>query len=320
MMIAAVGLAAYCLLDVAMSALVAIAWRSRAIAPINLPPATRTHRLFVLRMLPVIFATLITLAIVLPAFIAYEPVQSNEPIGPALVILAVAALTQLAAGLSSAAWRAALTFRIERQLLRRTIRVSGRGTLETVIVDSPKAFVALVGVFRPRLIASASVIDSCSDAEVGTIVAHERGHLQARDNLRRWLMSTVPDMLRWTRIDREIVDAWHHAAEDAADDAATGADPEARASLAALLLKVVRLVPRSQWPAAIVSPFVEADHGLERRVRRLLKDERELPAPLAVAPLAAMAVIVVASIGILASPAALEWIFDVFEGLVAFGR
>ena len=192
--------------------------------------------------------------------------------------------------------------------------------LQTVIVDSPEPFVALVGVFRPRLIASANVIDSCNEAEVDTIVAHERGHLQARDNLRRWLMATVPDMLRWTSIDREIVDAWHHAAEDAADDAATGSDPEARASLAALLLKVVRLAPRSEWPAAIVSPFVENDQGLERRVRRLLKDEREEPAPLALKPLAAMGFIVVASIGILASPAALEVIFDVFEGIVAFGR
>jgi Zn-dependent protease with chaperone function len=320
MMIAAVGLAAYCLLDVALSALVAIAWRSRAIAPINLPPATRAHRLFILRMLPAVTATLVTLAIVLPAFITNEPVQSSEPIGPALVVLAVAALTQLAAGVSSAAWRAALTFRIERQLRRRTLRVSDHDTLETVVVDSPQPFAALVGVFSPRLIASASIIDACDEAEVGAIVAHERGHLQARDNLRRWLMSTVPDMLRWTPIDREIVDAWHHAAEDAADDAATGSDPRARANLAALLLKVVRLAPRSEWSSAIVSPFVEDDHGLERRVRRLLKDEREEPAPLALMPLAAMGVIVVASLGILASPAALEIIFDVFEGIVAFGR
>jgi len=320
MMIAAVGLAAYCLLDAAISTLVAIAWRSRAIAPIDLPPATRARRLFALRLLPAVIAALLTLAIVLPAFMAYEPVQSSEGIGPALVILAIAALTQLAAGASSALWRAALTFRIERQLRRCTLRVSDRDQLETVIVDSPVPFVALVGVFRPRLIASANVMDSCDAAEVGHIVAHERGHLQARDNLRRWLMSSMPDMLRWTSIDREIVDAWHHAAEDAADDAATGSDPEARADLAALLLKVVRLTPHRAWPAAIVSPFVEDDHGLERRVRRLLKEEREEPAPLALMPLAAMGCIVAASITILASPAALEVIFDVFEGLVAFGR
>jgi hypothetical protein len=56
-------------------------------------------------------------------------------------------------------------------------------------------------------------------------------------------MASLPDLLRWTPMHREIVDAWHHAAEDAADDATTGGEAMARAELAALLLKVVRLAP-----------------------------------------------------------------------------
>lgn len=320
MMIAAVALAAYCLLDVAISALVATAWRTRAVAPIDLPPRTRARRLFALRMAPAAIATLVTLAVVIPAFTIYEPVQSSEAIGPALAILVIAAVIQIAAALSSAYRRAAATSRIERQLEHCALRVDDRLAAATMIVDSAVPFVALVGLFRPRVIASASVMDCCDAAEVDTIIAHERGHLQSRDNLRQWLMSSMPDTLRWSAIHREIADAWHHASEDAADDAATGGDAEARANLAALLLKVVRLAPRCAWPDAVVSPFVEDDHGLERRVRRLLKDEREEPAPLAMVPLAAIGLLGVAVVGVLASPAAMEIVFDIFEGLVAFGR
>ena len=136
-------------------------------------------------------------------------------------------------------------------------------------IESPAPIVALVGVFAPKLIAARTVIESCTIEELTAIVAHERGHLQARDNLKRWLMACAPDALRWTPIHQEIAAAWHDAAEDAADDVATRGDERARANLAALLVKIARLTPGAAWPAATVSPFVEND-GLDRRVRRLL--------------------------------------------------
>ena len=179
--------------------------------------------------------------------------------------------------------------------------------------------VALVGVFAPKLIASRTVVDACTRRRDRGIVAHERGHLDARDNLKRWIMASLPDVLRWTPIHREIVDAWHHAAEDAADDAATGGEAVARAELAALLLKIVRLAPAPAWNAAVVSPFVE-HHGLERRVRRLLQPELEPPAPLAIVPMLALTATVVAMLAAISSPATLKAIFDAFEHLVAFGR
>jgi hypothetical protein len=49
-------------------------------------------------------------------------------------------------------------------------------------------------------------------------------------------------------------------------------------------------------------------------------DERETPAPLAAMPLAILALLAAACLGVLASPRALEVVFDVFEALVAFGR
>src|SRR5688500_13374191 len=91
-------------------------------------------------------------------------------------------------------------------------------------IDSVAPIVALVGAFRPRLFAARSVIEACTGGDLAVIVAHERGHLHSRDNLKRWLMACLPDALRWMPMHHEIVAAWHDAAEDAADDAATPGD------------------------------------------------------------------------------------------------
>ena len=57
--------------------------------------------------------------------------------------------------------------------------------------------VAVVGVRRPKLIIARVVLDACSTEELRAILAHEQGHLDRRDNLRRLLMSVAPDVLAW---------------------------------------------------------------------------------------------------------------------------
>ena len=318
-MIVSVALAAYCLLDLAISAFVAVLWRTRAMAPADLPPSVRARRLMLLRLAPSISATLITIAVVTPAFAIFEPHYAGEAAGPALLLLAVAALAQIVAALARAIRSLMLTATVERQWLRGSSTLDVAGSMPVFAIDSPSPIVALVGVFAPKLIAARSIIDACTSEEVACIVAHERGHLRSWDNTKRWVMASLPDALSWTPIHREMLDAWHHAAEDAADDAATSGEEMARTELAALLLKVVRLAPQPQWECAIVSPFVE-ERGLERRVRRLLKPELEPPAPLAIVPMVAVTSIVIAMLAALASPDALEAIFKAFETLVALGR
>jgi Zn-dependent protease with chaperone function len=316
--IAAVGLAAYALLDLLLSVLVAILWRTRAIAPSDLPPNVRARRLLQLRFVPSAGAAMITLGIITPAFAIHEPAGQDEAMGPALALLSLITLCQLGASLFVAARSAYLTQRLERNWLRSASRLEA-GDMPAFVIDSPSPIVALVGVFSPKLLAARTIVDACSPAELASIIGHEQGHLQAGDNFKRWLMAALPDTLRWTPIHKEIVSAWHLAAEDAADDTATAGDATARAELAALLLKVIRLAPRPLWDVAVVSPFVEND-GLDRRVRRLLRPELEPPAPLALAPLIAIVAIVIAGVAALASGDAREAIFQALERLVAFGR
>lgn len=319
LIIVSVALAAYCLLDLAISAFVAILWRTRAVAPADLPPHVRARRLMILRLTPSVSAALITVTVVTPAFAIFEPHYEGETAGPALLLLAFTALSQIAFALFRATRSLVLTRAFERRSLQSSAVLDVGRRMPAFSIDSPSPIVALVGVFTPKLIASRSVINACSAEDIACIVAHERGHLKSRDNLKRWVMASLPDALHWSPIGREMIDAWHHAAEDAADDAATGGEEVARTELAALLLKIVRIAPQPQWQSAVVSPFVEG-HGLERRVRRLLKPELEPPAPLAIVPMVAVTLITAALLAALASREALEAIFKAFEGLVAFGR
>jgi beta-lactamase regulating signal transducer with metallopeptidase domain len=315
------ALSTYCLLDLAVSVLVAIIWRTRAMAPTDLPPIVRARRLLQLRLVPGVAAGAITLLVALPAFAMFEPTDVEENIGPLFVLLAVGALAQWIIAIVIAARSIWLTRRVELDWLRRSRAIEARQSagLRAFAIESSSPMVALVGVFAPKLIASTSVVNACTAGEIACIAGHERGHFDARDNLKRWIMASLPDMLRWTPMHHEIVDAWHHAAEDAADDATTRGEPIARAELAALLLKVVRLAPAPSWNAAVISPFVE-QHGIDRRIRRLLQPELEPPAPLAIIPLIAVTAISIAMLAALSSAAALQLIFNTIEDLVAFGR
>jgi Zn-dependent protease with chaperone function len=239
--------------------------------------------------------------------------------GPVLMVLAITTLFQLGTAVVRGTRSLAATARIERDWLRTSSPLPVDAVMPAFVIESYSPILALVGVFSPKLVAAKTIVDACSAEELARVVGHERGHLVARDNFKRWLMASLPDTLRWMPIHSEIVEAWHHASEDAADDATTGGDPVARAELAALLLKVVRLAPQPLWQSAIVSPFVERD-GLERRVRRLVQPDLEPPAPLAIVPMLAVAAIAIGALAVVSSPVALELIFEAFERLVAIGR
>lgn len=320
-LIVVVTLSAYALLDLAVSLLVALIWRTRAVAAADLPPTVRARRLLQLRLVPSVTATLLTLLVITPAFALFEPPHAKEEVGPVIEILVALAVLQLGRAVIGAARSVVTTRRIEREWLRSSTPIDAERAagLRAFVIDTAAPMVALVGVFSPKLIASKSVIDACSREEIESIVGHERGHFDARDNVKRWLMASLPDMLRWTRIHHEIVEAWHHAAEDAADDASTGGHAAARAELAALLLKIVRLTPTPSWRTAVVSPFV-GENGLERRVRRLLKPELEPPAPIALVPVVAVAAIAVMIAAAVTSPDTMEGIFVTIERVIAFRR
>src|SRR5215469_9716790 len=79
-------LAAFAVCNVALSAVSALWWRAAA------GRVSASRDLLALRLLPAAGALLLALAVVLPAFLAYEPHDEREAAGPLLWALAVFAL------------------------------------------------------------------------------------------------------------------------------------------------------------------------------------------------------------------------------------
>lgn len=321
MLLLSVALASYAVLSTIGSIVAMAIWRTGGFARLA-SPALRARRLVMLRALPVTTAMTALATVVMPAVMLFEPDHAVETVGPAFMALAALGAALLLSGAVNAAFTALATWRVERAWLRSAQRLDfdPPAGVPAYAVDSFAPVVALVGVFAPKLIAAREVIDACDSHELSNIIAHERGHLHAWDNLKRWLMACAPDALRWTPAHHDIVLAWDDAAEDAADDAATAGEDGARLDLAALLIKVARLSPNSSFTAATVSPFIERDR-LDRRVRRLLSvkpspgpSRSTLLQPLLSVSLGATV------LGLLSNPSALQTIHEMVEAVVAFGR
>jgi hypothetical protein len=323
MLIVCVAAACYAICNVALSIAVASVWRQSSHWWRGDVAAVRARRLLWLRATPAGVAAFVTGAIVLPSFVILEPRGGSEAVGPLLIAFALAGAVQLAVALTAAIVTILRTHAVVRSWLRSgsDLVVNPPAGVPAFAIDSLTPIVALVGVFSPKLVAARRVIDACSRQELNAIVAHERGHLASRDNLKRWLLNCAPDALRCTPIHHEIVGAWHDAAEDAADDVASGGDVRARTELAALLVKIARLATEPVQAGAAVSPFVEPD-GLERRVHRLIAETAHLPSGTQGVRSGLLGVLVLTTIAsaTAATPGALKTIYDAVETLVAFGR
>jgi len=137
------------------------------------------------------------------------------------------------------------------------------------VVDVPEAIVAVIGGWRPQVVAAERVITACSHDEFRQVVAHEAAHISARDNLKLLLLLACPDALAWTALGAALSERWRSEAEFAADQRATGDDPHKRIALASALIKVARLFASSQRARHALTMSV-ALNNVEGRVRQLL--------------------------------------------------
>ncbi|MGO9804878.1 MAG: M56 family metallopeptidase [Steroidobacteraceae bacterium] len=260
-LLVAVLLATFALAGLVLSGLVALAWHAglKHVRAASLD-------LLALRLLPSAGALLIALAVVLPAFLSFEPHREEEAAGPWLIVLAALAAACLAGGIGRA-WQAC---RAARALLGRCQPDAhdGLGT-PLHVVEAAAPLVAVVGAWRPRVVASESVRAACNGEEFRAVLAHEAAHVAARDNLKLLLLIAAPDALALTPLAAALTDSWRAAAECEADQRATDGDSTRRLALAAALIKVARLLKRHDAPPPAVGMSVATD-DVPGRVRALL--------------------------------------------------
>jgi len=245
----------------------AVAWIARRVARVESP-----WFWFALRMLPAISAALFAIAVFVPSYSRYEPLESSEGFNVTLTLCASAALAMCL----SAAIRAARAW--SRAAARVTMWMQSAqplglmcGAMPAYVVDADAPVMALAGVFRPRLLVSRTLVDAFTHEELSASLAHEVGHRRSWDNLKRLVMCGAPDALLFAPAGRFIERRWASAAERAADRMDGEDSPSARCALASALVKVARL--RSLQPTAgePISTLIGGGE-IASRVERLLDD------------------------------------------------
>jgi hypothetical protein len=299
--------AVYALTCILLSIGVALSWRAGLERRRSSP-----GELLTLRLLPSVGAAALTLTVALPAFLLHEPHHQAEPAGPLLLVLALFA-PGAAAHAMVRGWRA---WTATRALLRRCGRLAryderAEGSIDIVDVSEPVA--AVVGVWRPRILAAECVRAACSDEEFRQVIAHEAAHVSAHDNVKLLVQIMSPDALAWMPAGTALTERWRAATEFQADARASGCDPHKRVALASALLKVARLSSGAEHHSLALSMPVAVD-DVAGRVRELLA-----PVPLAHRPLPMRTLLacalMIAVIGVRLHGSVHESI----ESLVAFG-
>jgi hypothetical protein len=298
----------YGLTSLLLSILVAVTWRA------SLDRMRWTSNDFLaMRLLPTGGAALVTLSVVLPAFVIYEPAHEFEEVGPFLVALVLLALVTAGAAVVRG-WRACLAGRALLRNCGPSDRWSSGDGQKVDLIDIPEPIVAAVGAWRPRIVAAKYVFGACSPEEFREVVAHEAAHVSTRDNLKLFLFVISPDALAWLPGGATLTASWRAAAEFEADEHATGSNPRKRVALASALIKVARLSTGTRSPLPVLSMPVVLD-DVEGRVRQLLSPSRSTPRTTTIKSLMACAALV----PLIAVP--LYRLVHLFvEALVALGR
>lgn len=268
------ALAALLAVNACASALAALAWRAMRTRAAHMSADARARLLFRLRILPSALAAVFVFALVVPAYVLLEPTHTNEVVGLKLFLFASASV----AGVLLALWRVAGTWRATRRFEREWMSHA-----EPVIVEGMQTpayrirhrfpVIAVVGVLRPRLFIASQIFEELTPEELSAALAHERGHVEARDNLKRALLRASEDALLVAPLGRAIARMWRKDSEMAADEFAASESPGAALNLASAIVKISRMIPAGARPTLPSGAHLlgEDEDGLSKRVRNLLK-------------------------------------------------
>lgn len=184
-------------------------------------------------------------------------------------VAALGALFLAMLGFRAALWAAA--WREERARLV-TLEAMGRrhrGRYPVVTVPGSPWICLSAGVFRPRIVLSAMLVERLDAAELRSALAHEAAHLRRRDPLANVVLG-LAGLFALPSVSRLALDAYRAASEEASD-ARSAAEVGDATVVASALVKVAACrkdAPAPQAQAAF------GEHALERRVRLLLSSEQ----------------------------------------------
>jgi peptidase M48-like protein len=267
-------LAALLTFNSAASLIIAGLWRLAGGSTDNWSAASRARLLFFLRTLPALIAFLFAAFLLVPSYLAYEPRHTAESVSLKLGVLALLSAT----GIGVSIYRAFATQRATRNLtsdwLRqgKPVKIAGIN-VESYEIQHQFPLIGIVGFLRPRLFIASQVLEVLTPEEISAAIAHENGHLAARDNLKRGVLQACRDALLIIPSGRSLDKAWSEASEEAADENAACQGHGVALDLASALVKIARIIPlgaRPTMPAGVFLLGEEESKGILSRVRRLI--------------------------------------------------
>jgi beta-lactamase regulating signal transducer with metallopeptidase domain len=269
---ACLALAALLSLNALGSLLATALWHAVARPAHRWSAATRARLIFALRIFPAVGAGACVGALLIPSYLAHEPRATAEVVSLKLAVLALVSII----GIALALWRGLCAWRATRRLAADWMRHGEPVRLEEISIPAYRirhAFpvIAVVGVLRSRLFISAQVFESLTGEELSAALAHEKAHLDVRDNLKRGLLRACRDVLTIVPCGRFLDREWAEASEAAADERAARAGSTVALNLASALVKIARLAPAGVKPTMPAGAFLIGNvvGSVAWRVRRL---------------------------------------------------
>jgi len=268
-------LAALMLLNAAASLVTALLWRLLAPVAAGCTARTRSDLLFTLRLAAPAIAVVAVFLFVIPSYLDYEPYSTSEVVSKKLAALALLSFASIAFALvrTIRSSRATAALRKQWSSQAEPIQVPG---INVPAFRIPHHFpiVAIIGTFRPRLFIADNVLMCLSQDEMAAAIAHECGHLAARDNLKRTLLRVCRDTLLLVPFGRTVERMWAENAEGAADEFVARQSADAALNLASALVTIAKMVPlgaRADVPLGAYLVGAEETQGVKSRIRRLIE-------------------------------------------------
>ena len=249
-------------------------WRLAGRATDNWTAAARARLLFSLRILPAVLAFLTVSLLLVPAYLAHEPRHAAETVSFKLALLAIFSATGIAVSVYRGIGAHRATANLTSDWLRqgKPIEIPGIN-IRSYEIRHAFPLIGIVGFLRPRLFIASQVLEVLTPEEISAAVAHENGHLTARDNLKRGLLQACRDALLIIPCGRLLDRSWSEASEEAADENAARQGNGVALDLASALVKIARIIPlgaRPTMPAGVFLLGEEETKGIKSRVRRLI--------------------------------------------------
>jgi Zn-dependent protease with chaperone function len=268
-------LAALMLLNAGASLATALLWRLIAPVVASCSARTRADLLFTLRLAAPAIAVVAVFLFVIPSYLDYEPRLTPEVVSKKLAALALLSFASIAFALMRTIRSTRATAALRKQWLSQAERIRVPG-INVPAFRIPHHFpiVAIIGSFRPKLFIADNVLTCLSKDEMAAAIAHECGHLAARDNLKRNLLRLCRDTLLLVPFGRTVERMWAENAESAADEFAALQSADTALNLASALVTIAKMVPagaRADVPLGAYLVGAEETQGVKSRIRRLIE-------------------------------------------------